>query len=74
MTTTQVAKQLGVGESQLLSRVEHGVLPPPSFIDDNGVRYFDGEWLKKAWKGYLDAIIAVIKLRFTLNNHGAKGR
>jgi len=24
------------------------VLPPPAFVDDNGVRYFDGEWLKKA--------------------------
>jgi DNA-binding transcriptional MerR regulator len=48
MTTTQVAKQLGMGESQLLSWIRRGVLPPPSFIDNNGVRYFDGEWLKKA--------------------------
>ncbi len=48
MTTTQVAKQLRMGESQLLSWVRRGVLPPPSFIDNNYVRYFDGEWLKKA--------------------------
>ena len=48
MTTTQVAQQLRMGESQLLSWIKRGVLPPPSFIDNNGVRYFDGEWLKKA--------------------------
>ena len=48
MTTTQVAKQLGIGESQLLSWIRRGVLPPPSFIDNNSVRYFDGEWLKKS--------------------------
>jgi len=48
MTTTQVAKQLCMGESQLLSWIRHEVLPPPSFIDNNDVRYFDQEWLKKA--------------------------
>lgn len=48
MTTTQITKELGIGDSQLLSWVEHGVLPPPSFIDSNGVRYFDQKWLKKA--------------------------
>ena len=48
MTTTQVAKQLGMDVGQLVSWVKHGALPPPSFIDNNGVRYFDQEWLKKA--------------------------
>ena len=48
MTTTQVAKQLGMGISQLVSWVERGALPPPSFIDRNGVRYFDQKWLRKA--------------------------
>jgi len=48
MTTTQVAKRIGIGESQSLSWIERGVLPPPSFIDNNGVRYFDQKWLRKA--------------------------
>ena len=48
MTTTLVAKQLGIGVSQLLSWIKCGVLPPPSFIDNNGVRYFDQEWFRKA--------------------------
>ena len=48
MTTTQVAKELGMTVNQLVSWIERGVLPPPSFIDNNGVRYFDLEWLRKA--------------------------
>jgi len=50
MTTTQVARQLGMGISQVISWVERRALPPPSFIDENGVRYFDQEWLRKARK------------------------
>lgn len=48
MTTTQVSKQLGMKTGQVVSWVERGALPPPSFIDNNGVRYFDQEWLRKA--------------------------
>ena len=48
MTTTQVAKELGMKKGQVVSWVERGALPPPSFIDNNGVRYFDQEWLGKA--------------------------
>ena len=48
MTTVQVAKELGMKRARVVSRVERGALPPPSFTDDNGVRYFDLEWLRKA--------------------------
>ena len=48
MTTGQVARQLGMKVGQVISWVERGALPPPSFIDNNGVRYFDQEWLTKA--------------------------
>ena len=48
MTTTQVANQLRIKVGQLVSWVGHGALPPASFIDNNGVRYFDEAWLKKA--------------------------
>ena len=47
MTTTQVARQLGMGLDQLVNWIARGVFPPPSFIDNNGVRYFDQEWLRK---------------------------
>jgi len=48
MTTAQVAKELGMKKGRVVSWVERGVLPPPSFTDNNGVRYFDQEWLRKA--------------------------
>lgn len=48
MTTTQAAKHFGMSQGRLISWVEHGAFPPPSFIDNNGVRYFDQEWLKRA--------------------------
>lgn len=48
MTTTQAAKHFGMSQGQLISWVERGALPPPSFIDNNGVRYFDQEWLNRA--------------------------
>jgi len=48
LTTRQVARELGMSVGQVISWVERGALPPPSFIDNNGVRYFDQEWLRKA--------------------------
>ena len=48
MTTTIVGRELGIGIGQLISWVEHGALPPPSFVDKNGVRYFDQDWLANA--------------------------
>jgi len=48
LTTTQAARELGMGIGQVVSWVERGVLPPPSFTDNNGVRYFDQEWLTRA--------------------------
>jgi len=50
MTTTQVARQLGMGISQVISWVERGALPPPSSIDKTGARYFDQDWRRKARK------------------------
>jgi len=48
MTTAQVTRELGMKKGRVLSWIEHGVLPPPSFTDNNGVRYFDQDWLRKA--------------------------
>lgn len=48
MTTTEVARQLRLKTQQLIRWIDHGALPPPSSIDENGVRYFDQKWLAKA--------------------------
>ena len=65
MTTTQVAKHLVMNQQQVVYWVERGAFPPPSFIDNNGVRYFDQEWLKRAReilerKGLVDKIPAAV--------------
>lgn len=56
LTTTQVARALGMKVGQVVSWVSRGALPPPSSTDNNGVRYFDQEWLKRA-----EAIVKVRK-------------
>ena len=48
LTTSEVARQLGMSIGRVVSWVGRGALPPPSLIDNNGVRYFDREWLVKA--------------------------
>ena len=48
MTTTQVARELGMKVGRVVSWVERGVLPSPSSTDKNGVRYFDQNWLMVA--------------------------
>ena len=50
MTTTLVAKHLGMKVSQMLNWVERGALPSPSFTYSNGGRYFDQEWVRKERK------------------------
>ena len=48
MTTTIVARELGMSVGQLIRWVENGALPPPSRYDRNGVRYFNRDWLTNA--------------------------
>lgn len=48
LTTSEVARELGMKVGQVVRWIERGVLPPPSFTDNNGVRYFDQEWLNMA--------------------------
>lgn len=48
LTSSNVARELGMGIGQLINWIEHNVLPPPTFIDENGVRYFDQAWLSEA--------------------------
>ncbi len=50
LTTSEVARQLGMSIGRVISWIERRALPPPSSIDRNGVRYFDQEWLRKARK------------------------
>jgi len=44
----QVQKKLGLSRFQLDLRLTRHILPPPTFVDISGVRYFDARWLKTA--------------------------
>ena len=48
MTTSEVARHLGMRVERLVNWIKHRVLPPQSSIDNNSIRYFAQEWLKKA--------------------------
>lgn len=48
MTSTDVCRNLGITEYQLRTRLAQGVFPAPSMVDEQGVRYFDEDWLRKA--------------------------
>lgn len=45
LTATEVQKELGLSRFQLDIRIQKGILPPPTFTDNNGVRYFSEGWV-----------------------------
>jgi len=48
LTLPQVAKALGMGEPAVLLRIERGLLPPPTQVNEHGVRLFSREWRDNA--------------------------
>lgn len=51
LTSNQVSKRLELSLFQLNLRIERGVFPRPTYIDNAGiqsVRYFDENWVKIA--------------------------
>ena len=48
MTVSQVKGELGLSRFQVNIRIAKGILPAPTQVDGNGVRYFDDRWLKQA--------------------------
>lgn len=50
LTTTIVARELGMTNQQLRRWIDREVLPSPTRVDGNGCRYFNNDWLKEAKK------------------------
>ena len=48
MTAPGARKELGLSRYQMDERIKRGLLPEPTLVDENGVRFFDQEWLGKA--------------------------
>jgi hypothetical protein len=45
MTLPQAAKRLGLHPAKLRRRLKHDVFPPPTFINEYGLNFFDEDWL-----------------------------
>ena len=51
LTATQARKRLGLSRFQLDIRIERGIFPKPTYVDETGiqsVRYFDENWVRIA--------------------------
>jgi len=48
MTLPQAARRLGMHQAKLRRRIKAGVLPPPTYVNEYGLKFFDEDWLKEA--------------------------
>ena len=48
MTLPQAAKRLSMHQAKLRRRIKAGVLPPPTYVNEYGLKFFDEHWLKEA--------------------------
>ena len=48
MTLPQAAKRLGMHQAKLRRRLKAGILPPPTFVNEYGLNFFNEDWLKEA--------------------------
>jgi len=48
MTVSQAAKRLDIHPAKLRRRVKTGIFPPPTFVNEYGLNFFDVDWLKEA--------------------------
>ena len=61
LTATQAHKRLGLSRFQFNLRIERGVFPRPTYVDNTGaqsVRYFDEGWVRIA-QAILDNAVKV---------------
>jgi hypothetical protein len=47
MTVPQAAKRLGIHPARLRRRLRDGIFPPPTYINEHGLKFFDDAWLRK---------------------------
>jgi len=47
MTIPQAAKRLGIHPAKLRRRVKDGIFPPPTYVNEHGLKFFDEAWLNK---------------------------
>ena len=47
-TLSQAAKRLSIHPAKLRRRLKAGVLPPPTFVNEYGLNFFDENWIREA--------------------------
>jgi len=47
MTLPQAAKRLGMHQAKLRRRLKASLLPPPTFVNEYGIKFFADDWLKQ---------------------------
>jgi len=47
LTVPQAAKRLGIHPAKLRRRLKDGVFPPPAYVNEHGLKFFDETWLRK---------------------------
>jgi len=48
MTLPQAVRRLGMHQAKLRRRLKASVLPPPTFVNEYGLKFFDEDWLREA--------------------------
>jgi len=47
MTLPQAAERLGIHPAKLRRRVKDGIFPPPTYVNQYGLKFFDEAWFRK---------------------------
>lgn len=47
LTVPQAAKRLGIHPAKLRRRLKDAIFPPPTYVNEHGLKFFDEAWLKK---------------------------
>ena len=50
LTLPQAAQRLGIHQAKLRRRLKDGILPPPTHINEYGLKFFDENWVTEAQK------------------------
>jgi hypothetical protein len=48
LTVPQAAKRLGIHQAKLRRRLKDGIFPPPTFVNEYGLKFFDEDWVNRA--------------------------
>jgi len=48
MTLPQAARRLSMHQAKLRRRIKAGILPPPTYVNEYGLKFFDEDWIREA--------------------------